>query len=80
MPAAGRITSKYMMAPRRRGRNGTPLPGGALHAAVPSVPEEAPQGIEDTGSAWFNPLRTVLHVQAVIVSGFQRFGFARAPI
>ncbi|KAK4899739.1 hypothetical protein LTR27_003005 [Elasticomyces elasticus] len=38
---------------------------------VPSVPDEAPQGIESTGSAAFNSMWTALHVPVINVPGFQ---------
>ncbi|KAK3072507.1 hypothetical protein LTR53_006689 [Teratosphaeriaceae sp. CCFEE 6253] len=38
---------------------------------VPSVPDEAPVGIESTGSAVFNSMWTALHVPVVNVPGFR---------
>ncbi|KAJ9137837.1 Amidase [Coniochaeta hoffmannii] len=38
---------------------------------TPSVPDEAPPGIESTGSAAFNGVWTALHVPVVNVPGFQ---------
>ncbi|TKA60673.1 hypothetical protein B0A55_11034 [Friedmanniomyces simplex] len=38
---------------------------------VPSVPDEAPDGIESTGSAAFNSMWTALHVPVINVPGFQ---------
>ncbi|KAK3648710.1 hypothetical protein LTR56_000983 [Elasticomyces elasticus] len=38
---------------------------------VPSVPDEAPKGIESTGSAAFNSMWTALHVPVINVPGFQ---------
>ncbi|EMC93886.1 hypothetical protein BAUCODRAFT_36342 [Baudoinia panamericana UAMH 10762] len=38
---------------------------------VPSVPDEAPEGIESTGSAVFNSMWTALHVPVINVPGFQ---------
>ncbi|KAK5684987.1 hypothetical protein LTS10_003062 [Elasticomyces elasticus] len=38
---------------------------------VPSVPDEAPEGIESTGSAAFNSMWTALHVPVINVPGFQ---------
>lgn len=38
---------------------------------VPSVPDEAPVGIESTGNAVFNSLWTALHVPVINVPGFQ---------
>ena len=38
---------------------------------VPSVPDEAPVGLESTGSAVFNSMWTALHVPVVNVPGFQ---------
>lgn len=38
---------------------------------VPSVPEEAPVGLESTGSAVFNSMWTALHVPVVNVPGFK---------
>jgi len=37
---------------------------------VPSVPDEAPEGIESTGSAVFNSMWTALHVPVINVPGF----------
>ena len=38
---------------------------------VPSVPDEAPEGLESTGSAVFNSMWTALHVPVINVPGFQ---------
>ncbi|KAK3627130.1 hypothetical protein LTR56_012563 [Elasticomyces elasticus] len=38
---------------------------------VPSVPDEAPKGIESTGSAAFNSMWTALHIPVINVPGFQ---------
>ncbi|KAK1823648.1 hypothetical protein LTR12_001834 [Friedmanniomyces endolithicus] len=38
---------------------------------VPSVPDEAPEGMESTGSAVFNSMWTALHVPVINVPGFQ---------
>lgn len=38
---------------------------------VPSIPDEAPIGLESTGSAVFNSMWTALHVPVVNVPGFQ---------
>lgn len=38
---------------------------------TPSVPDEAPVGFENTGSAAFNSVWTALHVPVVNVPGFQ---------
>ncbi|KXL47304.1 MAG: hypothetical protein FE78DRAFT_128699, partial [Acidomyces sp. 'richmondensis'] len=38
---------------------------------VPSVPDEAPKGIESTGSAVFNGIWTALHVPVINIPGFQ---------
>lgn len=38
---------------------------------VPSVPDEAPKGLESTGSAVFNSVWTALHVPVVNIPGFK---------
>ena len=38
---------------------------------VPSVPDEAPSGLESTGSAVFNSMWTALHVPVINVPGFK---------
>ncbi|KAL1870811.1 hypothetical protein VTK73DRAFT_2403 [Phialemonium thermophilum] len=45
----------------------------AQYAAVlvPSVPDEAPEGIDSTGSAVFNGIWTALHTPVVNIPGFQ---------
>ncbi|KIK58245.1 hypothetical protein GYMLUDRAFT_45464 [Collybiopsis luxurians FD-317 M1] len=50
------------------------------YAAIltPSVPDEAPEGIESTGSAVFNAMWTALHIPVVNIPGFS--GSSKLPI